>query len=204
MPRPTTPLLSREGIVTAALRIIERDGFEAFSLPRLGEELHVRTPSLYYHYRDRAELLAEVARAMVRATRLPTLDPALGWEEWFVQLAVNFRQAVLQQRRAAPVLLRFLPRDVMVALYEDAAVLLDRGEQVPPERRVLLLDGLEKLTLGTIMIDSLRPEDQTEVFATVDPEEHPRLADAVRANPFAEDELFEQAARAFVRGVGTV
>ena len=41
----------------------DREGLDAFSLPRLARELSVQTPSLYYHFRDRADILRTVARA---------------------------------------------------------------------------------------------------------------------------------------------
>lgn len=180
---------------------MDRDGFNGFSLPRLGDELGVRTPSLYYHFRDRAELLAGVARGIVRQTVLPPVPSNGHWEDWFVDLAVNFRRAALQHRNAAPVLLQFLPRDVMTDLYENAAVLLTRSGELPPASRLLLLDGLEKLTIGTIVVEALRASDQPGAFEGVDPAVHPRLAEAAGAQPADAEELFRQAARAFVRGV---
>lgn len=204
MPRPSQPLLSRESIVAAALHIMDRDGLAAFSLPRLGEELKVRTPSLYYHFRDRAELLAEVARQMVRGTRMPSLQAkadGADWTDWFVELALNFRRAILEHRNAAPILLQFLPRDVMVTLYENAALLLHRSQRVAMPERILLLDGLEKLTLGTIMVDAMREPGETAIFANVDPTEHPRLSEALEANVWSGEELFAEAVRAFLRGL---
>ncbi|NMO91606.1 TetR family transcriptional regulator [Actinomycetospora sp. TBRC 11914] len=181
---------------------MDRDGFNGFSLPRLGDELGVRTPSLYYHFRDRAELLAAVARGIVRQTVLPPIPDEERWEDWFVELTVNFRRAALAHPRATPVLLQFLPRDVMTDLYENAAVLLTRFGDLEPGRRVLLLDGLEKLTIGTIVVEAAR-EPGGGAFGGVDPEIHPRLAEAADAQPEDGEEFFRQAVEAFVRGVRT-
>ena len=46
MARPSTPLISRDATVQAALRIIDEGGPEALSLPRLARELNVKAPSL--------------------------------------------------------------------------------------------------------------------------------------------------------------
>ena len=64
MPRPSSPLISRDAVVEASLRIIDADGLDAFSLPRLARELSVQTPSLYYHFRDRADILRTVFHQM--------------------------------------------------------------------------------------------------------------------------------------------
>jgi AcrR family transcriptional regulator len=180
---------------------MDRDGFAGFSLPRLGDELGVRTPSLYYHFRDRAELLAAVAREIVRQTDLPELPSNGHWEQWFVELSVNFRRAALRHPKAAPVLLQFLPRDVMTDLYENAAVLLTRSADLDRSRYVLLLDGLEKLTIGTIVVEALRDTHAPDAFGGVDPDAHPRLAEATTDNPWDAEELFRRAVESFVRGV---
>ena len=71
MPRPSSPLISRDAVVEASLRIIDADGLDAFSLPRLARELKVQTPLLYYHFADRADILRTVARAIVLQSRVP-------------------------------------------------------------------------------------------------------------------------------------
>src|ERR1700759_527154 len=73
MPRPASPLISHDAVVEASLLIIDREGLDAFSLPRLARELNVAAPSLYHHFADRADILRTVARAIVLATRLPDL-----------------------------------------------------------------------------------------------------------------------------------
>jgi TetR/AcrR family tetracycline transcriptional repressor len=45
MARPRTPLISRQAAVAAALEIIDTEGLEAFSLPRLARHKGVRAPS---------------------------------------------------------------------------------------------------------------------------------------------------------------
>jgi TetR/AcrR family tetracycline transcriptional repressor len=46
MPRPSSPLISHAAVVEASLRIVDREGLDAFSLPRLARELNVQAPSL--------------------------------------------------------------------------------------------------------------------------------------------------------------
>jgi len=60
--------------------------------------------------------------------------------DWFVQQAVNFRRTILKHPNVAPILLEFLPRDQLTALYDNAAGLLtesagaDRGARPDPGR----------------------------------------------------------------------
>src|SRR6476659_963326 len=104
MPRPSTPLINRDAVVETSLRIIDTNGLEAFSLPRLARELKVQTPSLYYHVADRADILRTVARAIVLESRVPAPDACLTWVDWFTGISLSFRRAVLSHRNAAPIL----------------------------------------------------------------------------------------------------
>lgn len=200
MPRPTPPSLNRHVVVTAALALIDENGLDAFSLPRLAAELRVRTPSLYHHFSDRAELMAAIAREIALQARLPRTRSVDRWMEWFVELGLNFRRAVLRHRNAAPVLLQYLPRDVLSRSYEDSARFLTEAG-VPLQLHVLILDGLDKLTLGAALTEAARrPTQRARIFANVDPDEEPTLTSALEANPYSAEEIYAESIRCFLRG----
>lgn len=201
MARPSRPMLSRDGVVAAAIRIIDSDGLSACSLPRLAGEFGVRAPSLYHHFADRAEIMAEVARAIVRETVVPRRSTHPDWTEWFVTLALNFRRSILRHPNAAPILLEFVPRDVLSPLYDNAARYLTECG-VPEHLHVLILDGLESLTLGAALTQATKqPADRSETFSQVDRSAEQALARAVDANRWdTTQELFAQAIRSFIRG----
>ena len=71
--------LSRDGIVTAALALLDREGADALTMRRLGAELGVEAMSLYRHVASRAELLDGVA-ALLAAEIEPQERPA-DWAE---------------------------------------------------------------------------------------------------------------------------
>ena len=200
MPRPAKPLISYDAVIETSLRIIDSEGLDAFSLPRLARELNVRAPSLYYHFADKAEILRGIARAIVVETRLPDEEVVPNWIEWFVALSLNFREVVLRHRNAAPVLLEFMPRDVLIRTYDNSArFLAELG--VPPAAQVVILDGLDKLTLGASITEAAKdPADAGQVFAHVDPRSEPTLATAVRASGLTPDEVFAESIRSFLRG----
>lgn len=201
MARPSTPLISREATVTAALEIIDAEGIDALSLPRLARELNVKAPSLYHHFKDKDEILAAVSVAIVRKTVFPR-KPATGdWAEWFTQLCLNFRTAVLRHRNAAPLLLQFMPRDLLTDLYESAAIYLGQCG-VPAEMHVQILDGLEKLALGATIAEATRPPSRARLqFEHADPERHPVLTAAGKANQLNPRQIFEHTVRSYLLGV---
>src|ERR1700758_5463950 len=122
MARPSKPLISRAAALEASMEIITAEGHEAFSLPRLAEHLGVRAPSLYHHFKDKNEILSGVARHIAAtAVAAPRQAPGPDWQEHFVLLASNFRRLALRHRNAAPLLLQYLPRDLVVGGFETAA-----------------------------------------------------------------------------------
>lgn len=202
MARPSQPLLSRELVVAAALRVIDAEGLAACSTPRLAREFGVRAPSLYHHFADRADIMAEVARLVVRQTPAPPRPrPGDHWSEWFVTLAINFRRTILQHPNVAPILLEFLPRDVLSALYDNAAAHMAEAD-VPVELHTLILDALETLTVGAALIQATKATRGRETpFPALDRESEAALAAAVDANPWkTSEELFAEVVRSTLRG----
>lgn len=201
MPRPSTPLISREATVEAALKIIDEDGLESLSLPRLAREMNVRAPSLYHHFSDKDAILAAVSREIVRKTVFPRKSANYDWAEWFTQLTLNFRTAVLRHRNAAPILLQFMPRDMLSDTYEQAAnYLVECG--VPTELHVQILDGLEKLAIGATLAEAIKPASRGRVgFERVDPDMHPTLTAAIGANTLSPKQIFEHTVRCYLLGM---
>jgi AcrR family transcriptional regulator len=200
MPRPSSPLISRDAVVETALRLIDADGLDAFSLPRLARELKVQTPSLYYHFADRADILRTVARAIVLESRVPAPSTSLTWVDWFVGISLAFRRAVLNHRNAAPILLEFMPRDVVVWNYELGVQIL-AAVGVPPEARIGVIDGLDTLTLGASLAAAAKsPAQAGQVFPSADPDTAPMLAQEIAGNRRTAEELFADSVRSFLAG----
>jgi TetR/AcrR family tetracycline transcriptional repressor len=204
MPRPSKPLISREATVTSALKVIDTEGIEALSLPRLAREMNVRAPSLYHHFTDKNEILAAVSREVVRKTVFPRKSSTGDWVEWFTQLTLNFRTAVLRHRNAAPLLVQFMPRALMADMYERATAYLVECD-VPTALHVQILDGLEKFALGATVTEATRPARQTRIeYPFTSPETHPALTAALEANSLSPTEVFEHSVRCYLLGISRV
>jgi TetR/AcrR family transcriptional regulator, tetracycline repressor protein len=202
MPRPSTPLISRTAAVEASIEIIDADGVNAFSLPRLAAHLGVRAPSLYHHFADKNEIMTAIARHIAgKSVIRPRRKPGPDWPEYFVSLALNFRQSVLRHRNAATVLIEHLPRETLVGSFEDAARFL-RDSGVPIHLHVQILDGMETLCIGAVLAEAARgPRTRYALFPPVDPDEYPNLAEALAINDMSVKELFAERIRSFLYGV---
>lgn len=200
MARPTRPLISRASAAAAALHIIDTDGLDALSLPRLARDMGVSAPSLYHHFDDKSAILAAVSRAIVAEITVPRKPGPEKWPEWFVQMSLNFRTVVLRHRNAAPLLLQFRPR-LQLTGYDDAAEFLDQSG-VPLHLHVQILDGMETLTLGATLTEAMRvTATRKPAFPHLDTERQPHLAAAIAANDFTQKRVFENMIRSFLYGV---
>src|SRR5215203_6820688 len=93
--------LQRDSIVQTALALMNDIGLDALSLRRLADDLHVQAPALYWHFKNKQELLNEMATAMLTSPRHAATPPELignDWQTWLLRLANFMRDALLQYR----------------------------------------------------------------------------------------------------------
>lgn len=205
MARPPHTLISRSAAVKASIEIIDAEGLEAFSMPRLAKHMGVSTPSLYHHFSDRNAIIRAIARHIAgQSVSRPRRAPGPDWPEYFVALGLNFRQSVLKHRNAAPLLIEYLPRETLVDSYEHAARFLT-ASGVSTHLHLQILDGMETLCIGAVMAEiSRRPRDRFAGFADIDVRAHPHLSLALSANEYSMRDLFAERIRGFLRGLITV
>jgi AcrR family transcriptional regulator len=72
--------LNRDRILSTAIAIADRDGFEAVTLRRIAAELEVHVTSLYNHVPTREAITAGIVERLVEEAGLPSTPT--GWEDW--------------------------------------------------------------------------------------------------------------------------
>ncbi len=99
--------LSRAEIVATAIRLIDEGGIEAFSMRRLGTELDAGATSLYWHVRNKDELidliLDEIIGEVV-ADFDATVAVGASWRDQLAEIARSLRRVLLVHRHIAPLL----------------------------------------------------------------------------------------------------
>ncbi|MYS85534.1 TetR/AcrR family transcriptional regulator C-terminal domain-containing protein [Embleya scabrispora] len=94
--------MNRETVVGEALDLLDEVGLDAVSTRRLAKRLGVEQPSLYYHFRNKKELLGAMAEAaMTPHATAPLPEPADDWREWFLENTRGFRRTLLMRRDGA-------------------------------------------------------------------------------------------------------
>jgi TetR/AcrR family tetracycline transcriptional repressor len=95
--------LTRERLVEAALELIKEEGLEGLSMRALADRLEVKAASLYWHVRDRRELLELLAESILESVRQPR--GGAGWRKAVVDIAAALGQRVSTQKDANRILL---------------------------------------------------------------------------------------------------
>lgn len=194
MGRPSKPIISKELVVRAALEVLDDEGIEGLTVQLVARKLGVKAPSLYYHFKGKAEMLEEIARTIQVEAIIPNLRDQGNWREQLIELAVAVRASILRHPKAAPLLLQFFPRHLMLKYYDFWVNRYD----IPAERRMLVIEGVEKLTYGSALIGAMSRATGTAPMPEFDETEYPHLAEAVKANPMNDDQAFVETLRVFL------
>ncbi|MDB5452754.1 MAG: TetR family transcriptional regulator [Caulobacteraceae bacterium] len=99
--------LDRTAIVDAALALLEREGVDGLSTRKLAAELGIRGPSLYWHFKNKRELLDHMAERMLCEALPPLPGPQVRdfvRRAWLEAGARGLRRVALARRDAARVL----------------------------------------------------------------------------------------------------
>ncbi|MBT2382657.1 TetR/AcrR family transcriptional regulator [Streptomyces sp. ISL-11] len=133
------PALSREQIVSEAVRLLDADGIESLSMRKLGTRLGAGATSLYRHVANKDELIELVVDEVYGELDVPvSYDPA-GWRPAVARSAHSLRSMALGHPWVAsvlgqvglahlgPNLMRMSDR--MLALFETAGFAPDEADQ---------------------------------------------------------------------------
>lgn len=100
MARRTEILLDRETVISAAFAALNELGLDRLTMRAVAQRLSVHPPALYWHFRDKAELLTEMAATMNRQARAGIEDCA-DWQAWLDAFARGRLRALMSCRDGA-------------------------------------------------------------------------------------------------------
>src|SRR5689334_9902117 len=87
--------ISRDAIVAAAIKLLDREGLAALSMRRLAEELGTGAASLYWHVGSKDGLLDLVLDQIIGEQQVPDPEPAR-WQEQLKEVARIMRRTSLR------------------------------------------------------------------------------------------------------------
>ncbi|VWC23842.1 tetracycline repressor protein [Burkholderia pseudomultivorans] len=167
--------LTRDTVLRAALELLNEAGIDALSTRRLAERLGVQSPTLYWHFRNKGELLEAMAEAIMLERHDASMPkPGDAWDTWLVANACSFRDALLAYRDGARLHAGTRPRDLHFASIErKLALLCDAG--FTPDEAVDLMYGIGRFVVGWVLEEQAEPDDDADA-PVPDAAEYPLLA----------------------------
>ena len=156
--------LTQEQVVRGAVDLLAKAGLEALTLRALATELGVSAPTLYWHVRDKRQLLDLMAEALVRRAGRST-SPAHGqpWWDWLADQARVQWRVLTSHRDAALVVAGNRPTETALPEVEQTvASLVTVG--FPPAEALRTLLAIGNYVIGCAV------EFQAEAAREPDPE----------------------------------
>ncbi len=195
MARPKIPLISRRKAVEEALKIIDAEGLDAFSIRRLADRLGVNGASLYHHFANKEEIVVRAAELALAKVRTPDTSDET-WHTWLPRNAKMLGQAVRQHPGLVPVIVSRSQLGMGSQMMESSAArLVDEG--VPLGAVVPLLEALETFAIGAAIHETREHDDDAR--SALDPKS--MLSQADRGRSLSFDEIYDIVSTAIVESI---
>lgn len=157
--------LSKQRLVTEAIRLADNDEIDKLSMRRLASELGAGVMSLYYYVANKDELLDAMIDVVFDEIELPT--ETVGWQAAMRQRAVSARQVLarhpwaitLMESRTAPGPANLRHREAVFACLRQAGFSVEMATHAN-----WLLDSY---VYGYVLQEASLPFDTAEEFADI-------------------------------------
>jgi TetR/AcrR family transcriptional regulator, tetracycline repressor protein len=198
--------LTREEIIRTAIGLLEQDGLQGLTLRRLARALGVSAPTLYWHVRDKRQLLDLMVERMMTDGRdcVPSFPENIEWWEK-VTLVMRRHYDVLTAHRDAPLAMAGnRPTEAMLPWIENWLGLWI-GAGFPPEEALSSILAMGNFVLGSALeyqaeVERARAGVPEPMAALKD--QYPRLKQAIAARAGVDHHAsFEHGLRLIVNGL---
>jgi AcrR family transcriptional regulator len=164
--------LDRQLILYQAFTVLNEAGLEGLTLRRLAARLNVKAPAIYWHFKDKQDLLDEMATQVFResyqeSAALEALHP---WREWAIACSQALRKTLLRHRDGAKMFSGTYLTDAELYAPMEANLRRLTREGFTLRQAVVGLGALYSYTIGFVI------EEQTTQLAPGEPNPQYNLA----------------------------
>ena len=201
------PALPVDRILVAALELVDEQGADALSMRSLAQRLGSGTATLYRHFANRSELVAQMVDRMLGEIDIdePAIA-ALSWQQACTLFARHMFDALARHGRVASLLIGHVPMGPNALAHRERilSVLLDNG--FPPVVAAHAYATLSRYVLGfAIQLSGSPPAEQDAQLATafhaLDPSRYPATVAVADDLPVPLEEEFAYGLRLIVAGL---
>ena len=157
--------LDRSTMITAALELLDEAGLDGLTLRRLASKLNVQAPAIYWHFKNKQELLDEMASAVLRAgvQQMP-MSVGVKWDKWAMAYGRGLRRILLLHRDGAKMLsgTRLTDNSLYAPMESALRTLVDAG--FAPKLSMVALSTIYSYVVGFVIEE--QAVCRVPVFAT--------------------------------------
>jgi TetR/AcrR family tetracycline transcriptional repressor len=113
--------VTRDDVIQTAIQLLQEVGLDGLTLRRLATELGISAPTLYWHVKDKRELLDLMSGEMVRIARekMPPFPQGLPWDEKIAEGMRRQYEAIIAYRDGARVVAGNRPTEAQLPQIEQ-------------------------------------------------------------------------------------
>ncbi len=207
--------LDQQLILSDAFSILNELGLEGLTLRRLAARLGVQAPAIYWHFKNKQELLDRMATHVFREAlqEAPPFDARQSWEDWARSYCVGLRRTLLRYREGAKMFSGTYLTDAELYAPMDASLRKLNGAGFSLKQSVVALSTLYSFTVGFVIEEQATILAQAERDpkyelahrnARIDKDKHP-LAYAAGSVMFTDyDERFLDGVNLIIAGIAAM
>lgn len=209
--------LTRDQIVASAIKLIDSEGMEGFSMRKLGQALGAGATTLYWHVKDKDQLIDLVLDECALDVRLDD-DSAAPWRDRLARLAREIRAGLKRHYHLAPLYGSRIPAGPNTLRVMERLLTLMRAGGYDGEKLMLAFSSLTNYVIGSVIMDNRAlggPETEgksleelramyVEILASLPADMYPNLSRLIpEAGPaaLAEDADFEYGLQRMLDGM---
>lgn len=190
--------LSRDTLIKAALKIVDREGLASLSMRKLGAELKVDPMAAYRHLPNKEALLDGVVEAVISEIDL-NVDRGLPWENQLRELIEADMRAMLAHPNVLPLIAqRPLTTPGSLRLVERALEILDAAS-IPRHEALLAINAMgflitsQAVAMSASAANPRTPEELQSLFSSLPRDQFPLIVESMERGQFIEsyDQLLD-------------
>jgi TetR/AcrR family tetracycline transcriptional repressor len=187
--------MKREDVIDEALKLLDKVGLDGVTTRKLAERLGVESASLYWHFKNKSELLNEMSAAVLARHHISLLPVSTDdWRDFILDNARSFRNALLANRDGARLHAGTKPTESQMKGISAKIGYLVRAGFTEHEAGMALY-AISQFTIGCVL------EEQASLSHTADQKRHSKSRRlVVKSSRSAEVEM-PSATKAFEFGL---
>jgi AcrR family transcriptional regulator len=155
--------LTQEAIVEAAIKVLDAEGLDGFSMRRVADELDTGAASLYWHVGSKDGLFDLIFEEVIgeQLEEIPDADPE-HWQEQLKEVARTMRRAILRHRDIVQLSIGRIPMGPNALRMSERVLAILRAGGVPDglavQSYLLLISAVNGFTMDEAGYETEAPE----------------------------------------------